>query len=100
MAKHTARPSVLASGGLILAACVAVMSLHAQQPARPPSPASKIVLLGTGTPAATPDRSGPATAIIVNDTSYLIDFGPGVVRRANAAAAAAGITALQPTRLQ
>ena len=42
---------------------------------------TKIVLLGTGTPSPDPDRSGPATAVVVNGTPYLIDFGPGVVRR-------------------
>ena len=46
---------------------------------------AQIVLLGTGTPNADPDRSGPSAAIVVNDTPYLIDFGPGVVRRAAAA---------------
>lgn len=56
--------------------------------------ATKVVLLGTGTPSANPDRSGPSTAIIVNDTPYLIDFGPGVVRRASAAARK-GIRALR-----
>jgi ribonuclease BN (tRNA processing enzyme) len=45
---------------------------------------TQVVLLGTGTPSADPERSGPATAIIVDDTPYLIDFGPGVVRRASA----------------
>lgn len=29
---------------------------------------TQIVLLGTGNPAADPDRSGPATAIVVNGT--------------------------------
>jgi hypothetical protein len=53
-----------------------------QPPNVSPSSGSKVVLLGTGTPAANPDRSGPATAIVVNDTAYLVDFGPGVVRRA------------------
>jgi ribonuclease BN (tRNA processing enzyme) len=53
---------------------------------------TQIVMLGTGTPYPDPDRSGPATAIIVNDTPYLIDFGPGVVRRA-AAAYRKGVTA-------
>jgi ribonuclease BN (tRNA processing enzyme) len=42
-------------------------------------------MLGTGNPRPEPDRSGPATAIVVNDTPYLIDFGPGVVRRLTAA---------------
>jgi ribonuclease BN (tRNA processing enzyme) len=46
---------------------------------------TQIVMLGTGNPRPDPERSGPATAIIVNDTPYLIDFGPGVVRRMTAA---------------
>ena len=46
---------------------------------------SKIVLLGTGTPNADSDRSGPSVAIIVGGKPYLIDFGPGVVRRASTA---------------
>jgi ribonuclease BN (tRNA processing enzyme) len=46
---------------------------------------TQIVLLGTGTPRPDPERSGPATAILVNGTPYLVDFGPGVVRRASAA---------------
>ena len=54
---------------------------------------TRIVMLGTGTPRPDPNRSGPATAIVVNDTPYLIDFGPGVIRRA-AAAYEKGLTAL------
>lgn len=46
---------------------------------------TRVVMLGTGTPRPDPDRSGPATAIVVNDTPYLIDFGPGVIRRVTAA---------------
>lgn len=60
---------------------------------------TKIVLLGTGTPNADPDRSGPATAIVVNGTPYLIDFGPGVVRHA-AAAARKGMTGLAVKNLK
>lgn len=59
---------------------------------------TKVVLLGTGTPNPIPDRSGPATAIVVGDSAYLVDFGPGVVRRA-AAAAAQGTSALESTNL-
>jgi len=44
-----------------------------------------VVLLGTGTPNADPERSGPAVAIIVGDDAYLIDCGPGIVRRASKA---------------
>ena len=68
-----------------------------------PTPAAsrtRIVLLGTGNPAPLPDRSGPATAIVVNDTAYLVDFGPGVVRRANAACLDKNIKALEPTKLR
>ncbi len=46
---------------------------------------TKIILLGTGTPNAEPDRSGPSVAILVDHEPYIIDFGPGVVRRAAAA---------------
>lgn len=46
---------------------------------------TRIILLGTGTPNADPDRSGPSVAIIAGGTPYLVDFGPGVVRRAAAA---------------
>jgi len=62
------------------------------------SPPTQIVLLGTGTPGWDPDSSGPATAIVVNGTPYLIDFGPGVVRRAGAAYRK-GVKALLPTNL-
>lgn len=80
---------------------VVTTSRAAQQPSlKPQASHTKVVLLGTGTPGATPDRSGPATAIVVNDTAYLVDFGPGVVRRASAAAAGRSITALQPTKLR
>lgn len=62
------------------------------------SPATRIVLLGTGTPNADPDRSGPSVAIIAGGQPYLVDFGPGVVRRA-AAARRAGIEALAVNKL-
>ena len=65
-----------------------------------PITGTKLVLLGTGTPPADPDRSGPASAIVVNDTPYLIDFGAGVVRRAMAAVAERGIEALDPVKLR
>ncbi len=65
----------------------------------PPGSKTQIVLLGTGTPNADPDRSGPAVAIVVNDTPYLVDFGPGVVRRA-AAASKLGVKGLVARNLK
>jgi ribonuclease BN (tRNA processing enzyme) len=61
---------------------------------------TKVVLLGTGTPPADPDRSGPATAVVVDGTPYLIDFGAGVVRRAKSAVVDRGIAALDPVKLR
>ena len=59
---------------------------------------TQVVLLGTGTPGAEPDRSGPAVAVIVDSSAYLVDCGPGVVRRASMAYHL-GIWALRPDRL-
>ncbi len=50
------------------------------------------------TAAASKTRIVPA--IVVNDTAYLVDFGPGVVRRASAAFLDKGIKALEPTKLR
>ena len=44
-----------------------------------------LILLGTGTPNAEPSRSGPAAAVVAGEQPYVVDFGPGVVRRAVAA---------------
>jgi len=83
----------------------------APQAAKPPAPQAtksapqaaaartQLVLLGTGTPNAEPDRSGSAVAVVVDGTPYLVDAGPGVVRRANAAFKN-GITGLEPKRLR
>lgn len=45
---------------------------------------TKVVLLGTGTPNPDPEHSGCSVAIVVGEKSYLIDFGPGLVRQAAA----------------
>jgi ribonuclease Z len=86
---------------LIVAAALLAAPVAAGQPQQAPaSTQTRVVLLGTGTPGPDPDRSGPATAIVVNDTAYLVDFGPGIVRRASAAASSKGIRALEPTNLR
>ncbi|MFL6228341.1 MAG: MBL fold metallo-hydrolase [Pyrinomonadaceae bacterium] len=73
---------------------------HTQTPNAPaPKPRTQVVLLGTGNPAANPDRSGPSVAIVVNDTPYIVDFGPGVVRRA-AAALRQGVAGLAVPKLR
>lgn len=60
---------------------------------------TKVVLLGTGTPNPVPERSGPCVAIVVEEQSYLVDFGPGVVRQAEKAHRK-GIKELRPKNLK
>jgi ribonuclease BN (tRNA processing enzyme) len=79
-------------GGAALATLLLAAFPHAQS-------RTKVVMLGSGTPNADPDRSGPAVAVVVDDVSYLVDAGVGVVRRA-AAAKRAGIDALDVTKLK
>jgi len=63
-----------------------------------PSDITQVVLLGTGTPNAEPERWGSALAIVVNGRPYLVDAGAGVVRRASAAFAR-GVEGLEVKRL-
>ena len=79
-----------------------ITTLSWQGPQVPPSAPSRtqVVLLGTGNPPADPDRSGPATAVVVNGTPYLVDFGAGVVRRAKSALVDKGIAGLDPVKLR
>jgi ribonuclease BN (tRNA processing enzyme) len=71
-------------GTLLVAIAAAAVSFGANleaQAASHRSSRTRVVMLGTGTPSADPDRFGPATVIIVDSTPYLVDFGVGVVRR-------------------
>jgi len=88
---HRRSGRLIACIGTAFLGCVWARPVSAQgtTPSR-----TQVVLLGTGTPGADPDRSGPATAIVVDDTPYIIDFGPGVARRA-AGAVAKGVNALR-----
>src|SRR5215207_9173465 len=88
-----------------IAAIVAIgaLSAHAlstQTPAASAQPRTQVVMLGTGNPPADPDRSGPATAIVVDGTPYLVDIGAGVVRRAKSAVVDKGIAGLDPVNLR
>jgi ribonuclease Z len=66
----------------------------------PAASRTRIVLLGTGTPNADPDRAGPALAIVVDSNVYLVDAGAGIVRRAAAAARDDSIPALGAAHLR
>jgi ribonuclease Z len=55
---------------------------------------TRVILLGTGNPNPKPERMGPSSAVVSGDRVYIVDCGPGVVRRA----AKAGISMRQITR--
>ena len=63
---------------------------------------TRLAILGSGTPNPDPQRMGSAYAVIVNDSAYLVDFGPGVIRRAAELSSNWGgeIDALIPARLK
>jgi ribonuclease Z len=63
-----------------------------------PTGRTMVVMLGTGTPNPHPDRAGPSVAVVVDNQPYIVDCGPGVVRRAQAAFLA-GIAGLEASRL-
>src|SRR5712692_1438217 len=91
---------VLCCSLLVLAMPADSAQQPASQPPKEHTTRTRVVLLGTGTPVPDPDRSGPATAIVVDDNAYLVDFGPGLVRRAKAAVLDRHITALEPANLK
>ncbi len=49
---------------------------------------TQVIILGSGTPNAEPDRVGAGVAIAVDDVPYLVDCGHGVVQRVVQARAA------------
>ncbi|HKW26190.1 MAG TPA: MBL fold metallo-hydrolase [Terriglobales bacterium] len=74
-----------AASWFLTTAAFAVFACAAAAQSSLPPTHTQVVVLGTGTPEPYPDRSGPAVAIVVNGAAYLVDCGPGVVRRAEAA---------------
>lgn len=91
---------MLPAGVALWIAFVTVNGVAHQQISSAALSQTQVVLLGTGNPPADPDRSGPATAIVVNDTPYLVDMGAGVVRRAKSAVVDKGVAGLDPVKLR
>jgi len=54
------------------------------------SDTTRLVILGSGNPNPSPSQSGCSLAIVVFDTPYIIDFGPGLIRKAAAMSPAFG----------
>jgi ribonuclease BN (tRNA processing enzyme) len=99
MTQQTVKAAIVAASvGLASISATPIPAIEQEKPSSGAAGATRVVLLGTGVPGWDPDSSGPATAIIVRDTPYLVDFGPGVVRRAGAAYAK-GVKALYPPNI-
>ncbi|MBI4265253.1 MAG: MBL fold metallo-hydrolase [Acidobacteria bacterium] len=98
------RPRLVLAAVLACASCTAAPGdAPGASGGRPPDAptadrGTRVVFLGTGTPLPDPERSGPSTAVVVGGAAYLFDAGPGVVRRAMAAAAR-GVSALDSVNL-
>ena len=45
---------------------------------------TKLIILGSGTPNPDPERYGSGYAVVVNESAYIVAFGPGIVRRISA----------------
>lgn len=45
---------------------------------------TKVILLGTGNPNPDPEHHGCSIAVVVHQTPYIVDFGPGIIRQAAA----------------
>ena len=63
-------------------AIISIPHFSYTQDAKIDSSFTKVVLLGTGNPNPDPKHSGCSVAIIVNNTPYIVDFGPGLIRKA------------------
>ena len=70
---------------LLVTAPVAAQRVFPGGPPFPAGDSAVVITLGTGTPVPNPERSGPATAIVVGSRVFLFDAGPGVMRRLAAA---------------
>jgi ribonuclease Z len=62
-------------------------------------PATRVIVLGTGTPVTDPDRAGAGIAIVYGGEAYLFDIGRGVVQRALQARDRYGIPELEVQKI-
>ncbi|WP_420637373.1 MBL fold metallo-hydrolase [Candidatus Palauibacter sp.] len=90
---------LLSAGQALASAGCAPAPPSSAAPGADLSSGTHVVLLGTGTPNPEPAASGPATAVLVGGRAYLVDAGPGIVRRAAEAAERYGVDGLTAARL-
>ncbi|MGE0595863.1 MAG: MBL fold metallo-hydrolase [Hyphomonadaceae bacterium] len=85
--------------GAVVLLVAAPSTAGAQDTSAEQSQPMRLVMLGTGTPNADPDRWGPSLAVVVGERAYVFDAGPGVVRRAAAAARTHDLAQLEANNL-
>jgi ribonuclease BN (tRNA processing enzyme) len=95
--RHASYGTILRSPIALVLSLLPLVAL-AQTADGPTTSKTRVVMLGTGNPGFDIDRSGPATAIVVNGTAYLVDVGAGVMRRAQGAYLK-GVEALEPPKI-
>src|SRR5262245_46125309 len=76
---------VIVAAAMMLATPAAAQRVFPGGPAFPSTDSTIVITLGTGTPVPNPERSGPATAVVIGRRVLLFDAGPGVMRRMAAA---------------
>jgi ribonuclease BN (tRNA processing enzyme) len=86
------RPGAIATA--MLAATIVTAGL-----VQAPATRTRVLMLGTGPPAPDPDRFGPATAVVVDSTAYLVDAGVGVLRGWSAASTRGLVHGAEPPRV-
>ena len=92
--------AIIARAAWTLVLLMCAETLQAQRVTRSLSSATtRVVFLGTGNPSPTPERMGSGVAIVVNGSSYLVDAGVGIVRRASEASSR-GVKGLEMPNLR
>ena len=79
---------VVAAAGSVIAGVPSVLGAQRTLTAGPwkgIGDSTTVIMLGTGMPPPNPERSGPATAVVVGTRVFVFDAGPGVMRRIAAA---------------
>lgn len=102
MLRLNATPIAIQPGGVLVRTIIFAFAVALAACSTPDAQVAddlRLVILGTGTPIADPERSGPSLAVVAGDKAYLFDAGPGVVRRAAAARLADDVDALQVNTL-
>jgi len=81
--KNEIRPiGLFAAAALFGSMAYSAIQRDGAQAETSPPVTTKVVILGTGNPNPDPQHSGCSILIVVGETPYVVDFGPGLIRQA------------------